>query len=309
MAKRAVICAGQGAQDVGMGRDLADAFPECKALFDKANDVLGYDLAGICFDGPIEELTKSSHCQPAIFVMSVAAHEALKQRCPDFAGDAAAGLSLGEWTALHLAGSLSFEDTVRVLEARGRFMQEACEVADGAMLSVMGLERDALEAIASQTGIQVANINSASQIVLSGERAGVEAAEPLCSEAGARKTVMLNVAGAFHSELMRPAADRLAEVLADTEFRAPSVPVISNVTAEPHGDPESIRELMVKQVTSSVQWVDTIEWFTKNDVSGVVEVGPGKILSGLVKRIDSGMSLANVADVASLDATVEALSN
>ena len=290
MAKRAVICAGQGAQDVGMGRDLADAFPTCKALFDKANDVLGYDLAGICFDGPIEELTKSSHCQPAIFVMSVAAHEALTQRCPDFSVDAAAGLSLGEWTALHLAGSLSFEDTVRVLEARGRFMQEACELADGAMLSVMGLERDALESIASQTGIQVANINSASQIVLSGERAGVEAAEPLCSEAGARKTVMLNVAGAFHSELMRPAADRLAEVLADTSFEAPSVPVVSNVTAEPHGDPDSIRDLMVKQVTSSVQWVDTIEWFTNNGVAGVVEVGPGKILSGLVKRIDRSVS-------------------
>lgn len=309
MAKRAVICAGQGAQDVGMGRDLADAFPTCKALFDKANDVLGYDLAGICFDGPIEELTKSSHCQPAIFVMSVAAHEALTQRCPDFSVDAAAGLSLGEWTALHLAGSLSFEDTVRVLEARGRFMQEACELADGAMLSVMGLERDALESIASQTGIQVANINSASQIVLSGERAGVEAAEPLCSEAGARKTVMLNVAGAFHSELMRPAADRLAEVLADTSFKAPSVPVVSNVTAEPHGDPDSIRDLMVKQVTSSVQWVDTIEWFTNNGVAGVVEVGPGKILSGLVKRIDRSVSLANVSDVASLDATVDALSN
>ncbi len=308
MSSRALVCAGQGAQDVGMGKDLADAFPECRALFDRANDVLGYDLARICFEGPIDELTKSSHCQPGIFVMSVACHKALELKVGALDFVATAGLSLGEWTSLHLAGSLSFEDTVRVLEARGRFMQDACEENDGAMVSVMNLDREVLEGVAVKAGVQVANVNSSTQIVLSGERAGIEVAERLCKEAGAKRTVVLNVSGAFHSRLMQSAADRLGGVLADVDFLAPRFPVIANINGLAHQGADSIRAAMVEQVTSSVQWVTSVESLKSEGADAVIEVGPGRILSGLVKRIDRDLGLMNVSDLSSLDATVSSVS-
>jgi len=307
MASKAIVFAGQGAQKVGMGKDFAEAYGVCRVLFDKADEVLGYPLSRICFDGPDEELTKSNNCQPGIFVTSVACYEALKARVPDLAFCATAGLSLGEWTALHVAGALSYEDTLRALEARGRFMQEACEASDGAMVSIMGLSVEQLDEIRQSAGVEVANLNSPGQTVLSGDRANVEKAEQLASEAGAKKTVILNVAGAFHSQLMRPAAERLADVLADIEFRAPEMPVVSNVTGAPHEGPDRIRQSLVSQVTSPVQWFKSIEWFAANGAAGYVECGPGRVLSSLIRRTHREGLTTNVQDAESLEKTVETL--
>lgn len=307
MANRALVFAGQGAQKVGMGADLAETYPECRELYDRADAALGYSLSDICFNGPDEALTKSNHCQPAIFVTSLACQKALASQMPDLSFAATAGLSLGEWSALCYAGVLSFEDALRALEARGRFMQEACDAQAGGMVSVIGLDRATLGPICDATNVQMANINSAEQIVLSGPKDQITLAAERCTEAGAKKTIVLNVAGAFHSRLMQPAADALAECLADMTFNAPRIPVVANVTAEPHGDPDAIRRVMIEQVTQSVDWVGSIGWFSANGVGAYVEAGPGRVLSGLIKRIDRQAGLANVQDVASLEASVEKL--
>lgn len=306
MKTRAAVFAGQGAQFVGMGKDLADAYPECRELFDRAAATLGANFLRVCFEGPIEELTKSNNCQPALFVTSVACYRAWLHEAPGAACTGAAGLSLGEWSALHVAGALTFEDTIRVLEARGRFMQQACEEQDGAMVSVIGLSADALSRICAATGVEMANLNSAEQTVLSGARKGIEEAGRLATEAGAKKTVVLNVAGAFHSALMNSAAKRLADMLADVPIRAPSMPVVSNVTGRPHGNPQEIRDAMVRQVTSSVRWMSSIEWFKSAGVNAYVEFGPGKVLSGLIKRIDKDASTASIQDRSTLEKAVAA---
>jgi len=305
--KRAIVFTGQGSQFVGMGKDLAQAFPECRALFDAANAVLGFDLARLCFEGPLEELTKSDHCQPAIFVTSVACFTGLKKLYPEFDWGGAAGLSLGEWTALHAADALAFDDAVRILRARGRFMQEACEQQQGGMVSVMGLALPELEKICAATGVEIANLNSPEQTVLSGEKAGIQEAEKMAQAAGAKKTVPLNVAGAFHSRLMAPAAAQLEQLLADVPFRKPTVPVVANVTGQPHGEPDEIRRVMVRQVTSPVRWVAGVQWFLQDGVKAFVECGPGKVLAGLIKRIDKDAATLNIQDCVSLEKALAAL--
>jgi [acyl-carrier-protein] S-malonyltransferase len=305
--KRAVVFAGQGAQAVGMGKDLADAYPECRALFAQANDILGYDLARIAFEGPLEELTKSHRCQPAIFLVSTACFHLLQRQIPGLSFAGTAGLSLGEWTALHAAGVLTFVDTLRVLEARGRFMQEACDEQPGGMVSVMNLPLAELEKICAATGVQIANLNGPDQIVLSGAKSAIAEAERLAQSAGAKRTVMLNVAGAFHSRLMASAAAKLEKLLSGIEFRAPALPVVANVTGRPHGGPDAIRSAMVQQVTSSVQWVKTVQWFQQAGIGGCVECGPGKVLSGLIKRIDKGLDTHTIQDAATLKGVASAI--
>ena len=300
IGSRAVVFAGQGAQFVGMGKDLAEAYPECGALFDKADEILGYKLSKICFEGPVEELTKSNNCQPAIFVTSIACYKALCLETDDCGFKGAAGLSLGEWSALYMAGALTFEDALRVLEARGRFMQEACEERDGTMVSVIGLSIDKLKEICSAAGVEIANMNSAEQTVLSGGREEIEAAERMAKDAGAKRTVILNVAGAFHSSLMASAATRLEQVLSEVEISRPCIPVVANVTGRPHGGTDEIRRDMVKQVTSPVQWLSCVQWFKENGVTEYVECGPGKVLSGLIKRIDMEAVIHSIQDCASL---------
>ncbi|HBA83174.1 MAG TPA: [acyl-carrier-protein] S-malonyltransferase [Verrucomicrobia bacterium] len=309
MSMRAILFPGQGAQAVGMGRDLAEAIPECRDLFNKASQVLGFDLAKVCFEGPIEDLTKSSNAQPAIFVASLACQAALRRAQPALNFASAAGLSSGEWTALHMAGVVSFEDTLRILEARGRFMQEACEEQPGAMLSIIGLDLPALEKVAAEAGVQIANLNSPEQTVLSGPKGGIEKAEPIAKAAGAKKAIRLNVSGAFHSSLMNSAARRLSAVLSQISFQAPQIPVMSNVTGKPHETPDSIRRLMVEQVTSSVQWVACVRAIQALGVRSYVECGPGKVLSGLVRRIDKEASIHNISDLPSAEAAGTALNS
>ncbi len=307
MDAKAVLFAGQGAQAVGMARDLAEADPACRALFDEADRILGFPLSQTCFEGPVEELTRSDRCQPGIFVASLACFRALQGACPALTFAGAAGLSLGEWTALHAAGALTFEDTLRALEARGRFMQEACEATDGAMLSVMGLTVEQLETVWREAGVEVANLNAREQTVLSGPRPNVQHAETLAKVAGAKKTVMLNVAGAFHSQWMGEAARRLDAVLGEITIRPPAFPVVSNVTGEPHGGPDDIRRMLVRQVTSPVRWFSGIEWLAGQGVRGYVECGPGRVLSSLMKRIHPEARVTNVQDRASLEKTVAVL--
>jgi [acyl-carrier-protein] S-malonyltransferase len=298
--KRAIVFPGQGSQVVGMGKDFADAIPECKALFDQANEILGYDLTSICFEGPQEELNKSNHAQLGIFVASAAAFQALELKQPDLEFDVLAGHSLGEWTALYVAGVVSFEDTIKILKARGEFMQAACEENPGAMLAVMNLDGDKLVEIAAEAGCYVANFNSLSQTVLSGTAESIEKAEVLCKEAGAKRAIRLPVAGAFHSPLMQPAADKMNDFLADVELGSPNKPVLSNVTADVHVDAD-IQSNMVKQITSSVQWVASVQKLAADGVEEIVECGPGKVLAGLIKRIDNTVGVRNIGLLTDLD--------
>lgn len=303
----ALLCAGQGAQTVGMGRDLADSFPECRVLFARANEVLGYDLQKIIFEGPEADLVKSNNCQPAIFTVTAACFAAFKNKCPDFSISAAAGLSLGEWSALYLGGAVSFEDGLRVLAARGSYMQEACEENEGAMLSVIGLDAVKLQEIAQACGVEIANYNSPEQTVLSGHKKNIQEAEKMAKGSGAKRAVLLNVAGAYHSSLMKSAGEKMNALLTGIAMGKPLFPVISNVTGKAHGSPEEIKQNMVRQVTSPVKWVDCVRNLEKLGVDCYVECGPGRVLSGLVKRIQPQAQLCNVQDVQSLKTTLAIL--
>ena len=301
------VFAGQGAQVPGMGRDFAEADAEAKALFEEANKVLGFDIAKICFEGPAEELTKSNVCQPAIFVTSYAAYLALqKKRNVEFA--CAAGLSLGEWGALCVAGVLDFGATLKILEARGRFMQEACEATPSGMVAIVGASSDQLAQICEKSGCTVANINSAVQQVLSGSKDAVASAVAAAKELGVKRAIPLATAGAFHSPFMAPAREKLAPVIDGIAFSAPKIPVLSNVTGKPHSsDPSAIKAAMLEQVTGTTNWAADVECAKSLGCTTFVEFGPGKVLSGLIKKIDASLVTLNVGDLASLEATAAAL--
>ena len=302
MSKSCCMFAGQGAQVPGMGRDFAEADAEARGFFEQANATLGFDLAKICFEGPAEELTKSNVCQPAIFVTSFAAYTLFRRRTgADFA--CAAGLSLGEWGALCAAGVLDFDATLKVLEARGRFMQEACEATPSGMVAVVGATPDQLAALCERSGCTVANVNSAAQQVLSGSKDEIAAAVAAAKELGIKRAIPLATAGAFHSKYMASAREKLAPVLDAIEFRAPRFPVLSNVTGKPHpSDGGAIRAMMLEQVTGTTNWAADVECARSLGAELFVEFGPGKVLSGLVKKIDPALATANVSDLAGLDA-------
>jgi [acyl-carrier-protein] S-malonyltransferase len=290
-----------------MGKDFAEADPESMTFFDKANDVLGFDLKKVCFEGPAEELTKSNICQPAIFVTSWAAYTALKKKTGvEFS--AAAGLSLGEWGALAAAGVLDFESTLKVLEARGRFMQEACELVPSGMIAIVGASAEQLSELCAKSLCTVANINSAAQQVLSGSKEEIASASVIAKELGIKRALPLATAGAFHSKYMAPAREKLAAVLDTVTFNAPKIPVLSNITAKPHSsDPGEIKAMMLEQVTGTTNWAADIEEAKALGVDTFVEFGPGKVLSGLIKKIDPALATLNVADLPSLEATASQL--
>jgi [acyl-carrier-protein] S-malonyltransferase len=300
MPRVAFLFPGQGAQAVGMGRALCESLPAARALFDEATAILGYDLLAVCTTGPSEKLNATDVSQPAIYVASLAALESLKTSDPAVVEScaAAAGLSLGEYTALTFAGSLAFADGLRIVQRRGQAMQAAAETTPSGMMSVLGLERFQVESIcdeASQTGlIQVANLLCPGNIAVSGTRDALTAAERLAEAKGAR-TVRLAVAGAFHTSLMKPADERLAEALRGVDLKTPRVPVWSNVDASAHSDPEEIRQLLVRQVLSPVMWEETICNLLADGCDKFYEIGPGRVLNGLLKRVQRKVDCTNVA--------------
>ncbi len=308
MRKTAFVFAGQGSQFVGMGQGLREAIPLCDEYFKRASEALGYDVEKLCLEGPIEALTRTDLCQPAIFTVSAICAAALRERCPRLRPFAVAGLSLGEWTALFEAGVLDFEDTVRVLEERGRAMQEACEKNAGAMVSVLGMSPETVASLAFDAGVQVSNINAPDQVVFSGAQQAVSKAAACARNAGARKTIPLNVAGAYHSQLMQPAAERLAETLKKMNLRSPVIPVLSNVTGKPHGDPSDVKCAMVAQLVSTVRWLDNVRWLLDQGVNLFIECGPGKVLGNLIKRLDSSVMTVNIQDYDSLEEAVARIS-
>ena len=307
MSKTALLFAGQGAQTVGMGKDLAEQFPSARALFDRANAALGYDLAGICFNGPEAELTKTEHAQPGILLVSWVAFELLKARVPGLKFEATAGLSLGEFTALTAAGVMSFEDGLRVVRQRGRFMQEACEATRGGMAAIIGLDEGPTREVCTEAGVELANLNCPGQLVISGAAEGIAKACELAKARGAKRALPLAVAGAYHSKLMASAQPKLREALAAIPLNLPSVTVIANVTAQPHATCGEICQRLVEQVTASVRWEESIRHLLAQGFTRFIELGPGTALTGFMKRIDKTAQVLNVADAASLETTVKAL--
>ena len=307
MSKTALLFAGQGAQTVGMGKDLAATFPSARVWFDRANASLGYDLASICFNGPDAELTKTENAQPGIFLVSWVAFQLLKERVPVLKFEATAGLSLGEFTALTAAGAMSFEDGLRVVRQRGRFMQEACDVTQGGMAAVIGLDEAPTREVCAEAGVALANLNCPGQIVISGAADRILQAVDLAKAKGAKRAIPLPVAGAYHSPLMASAQPKLEAELAKITLNVTQVPVISNVYALPYGRPNQIAVGLVEQVTSSVRWEESMRCLLHQGFTRFIELGPGTALTGFMKRIGKEAQMLNVADVASLEATIKAL--
>ena len=292
MSKIAFLFPGQGAQSVGMGRQAAENVPTARRLYDRANEVLGFDLAKLCFEGPAEELDSTVISQPALFVTSLAAIELLRSNAPDvvLSCEATAGLSLGEYTALVFAGALEFEDGLRLVQVRGEAMQEAADAAPSGMVSVLGLERAQVEELCKKASqgevLQIANLLCPGNIVVSGTNAACERVAEMAPAAGAMKAMPLAVAGAFHTPLMASAAERLSEALAEAQFKRPSITVVSNVDGRPHEDPESFRALLLEQLVSPVHWEDSMRYLLAEGYDQFYEVGPGRVLRGLLKRIE-----------------------
>jgi [acyl-carrier-protein] S-malonyltransferase len=307
MSKTALLFAGQGAQSVGMGKDLAAQFPSAQAWFERANATLNYDLAKICFEGPELELTKTEHAQPGIFLVGWIAFQLLKERAPGLQFEATAGLSLGEFAALAAAGSLTFEHGLSIVRQRGRFMQEACEATQGGMAAIINLDESATRQVCAETGVELANLNCPGQIVISGASDKLAKACELATARGAKRALPLPVAGAYHSRLMAAAQAKLQAALPAITIAPPAVPVVSNVTAQPHGSPAEVHKLLIEQVVSSVRWEDSMRYLLAQGFTRFIELGPGTALSGFMKRIDKNAQTLNVADAASLTKTVQAL--
>lgn len=292
MTRIAFLFPGQGAQAVGMGRRLAESLPAARRLYDRANEVLGYDLAKLCFEGPAEVLDSTIYSQPALFVTSLAALESLRAQSPDvvLSCEAAAGLSLGEYTALTFAGIMDFEDGLMVVQKRGAAMQEASDATPSGMVSVLGLERVQVEALCEKARcgeiLEIANFLCPVNIAISGTNGACERAAELAPSMGAMKAIPLAVAGAFHTEIMRPAQRTCAEALGQVAMHRPNIKVVFNVDAQFHDDPEEIRNLMVRQILQPVLWEDSMRRLLADGFDQFYEVGPGRVLRGLLKRVD-----------------------
>ncbi len=308
MSNAVILFSGQGAQKVGMGKDLVEQYDVAKSLFDQADEALGFSLSEIMFNGPDEELIKTSRCQPALYLHGLACLAVLRERLPEFKPVAAAGLSLGEFTAHAAAGTFSFADGLKVVELRGQFMEEACNATQGAMAAMIGGTPEAVEALAAESDVDVANYNAPGQIVLSGSEEGVDKAIVNAKEAGCKMAKKLNVAGAYHSRLMQSAQDKLSGVLLGTHVLNPRIPVASNFKGGIVRGADEIRETLENQVTGSVRWVECIEALIAEGHTTFIELGPGKLIAGMMKRINKEATVISIEDIESLDAAVETLS-
>src|SRR5437764_5627059 len=297
--KIALLFAGQGAQSIGMGRDLAEQFSVAADLFREADEILGRNLSEIAWTGPIEELTKTSNCQPALLVHGLACLAVLRELSGNFPVGGAAGLSLGEMTAHAAAGTFDFATGLKLVQRRGELMDEACAATNGAMAAMIGADENSARALAADADVDVANINSPGQIVLSGERAKIEVAVALAKEHGIRRATMLNVAGAYHSRLMESAYEKLKEALLEIEMQPPSFAVFSNVTGEAVSTLPEIRRTLQDQVTGTVRWLDCMEGMLGCGCDFFIELGPGGVLAGLLKRTNKNAETISVNDVGS----------
>jgi [acyl-carrier-protein] S-malonyltransferase len=301
MSQTAFLFPGQGAQSVGMGRQSVETHTAARELFDQAAAILGYDLSKVCFEGPADKLDSTVYSQPALFVASLAALAALRAENPQAvdACNAAAGLSLGEYTALVFAGVMEFDDGLRLVHERGSAMQAAADAIPSGMVAILGLERDQVEQLCRDASrgetLEVANLLCPGNIAVSGTRAACERIAQMAPGAGAMKAVPLPVAGAFHTRIMQPAVERLTGALANVPMKKPRIPVVSNVDAQPHDDPEEIRALLARQVVSPVRWEDSIRYLLAAGFDTFYEVGPGRVLQGLMKRIDRRAKVHGVA--------------
>jgi [acyl-carrier-protein] S-malonyltransferase len=307
MSDVVLLFSGQGAQKVGMGKDFHEASETARNLFKKADEALGFPLSQTMFEGPDDELTRTSRCQPALYLHGLVALALLRERVSGLDPVAAAGLSLGEFTAHAAAGTFSFEDGLKIVARRGLFMEEACQATQGAMAALIGGEEDAVKALAAACDVDVANFNAPGQIVLSGTVAGIDAAVEKARDHGIRRAIKLNVAGAYHSRLMQSAQDKLAAELAGVPMQAPAIPVVCNYGASVVADPAEIRAMLEKQVTGSVRWTESIRLLIEKGHRTFIELGSGKVLAGLVAKIDKDATVHSVEDLASLEAVTEQL--
>lgn len=307
MGKVAFVFPGQGSQFVGMGKALSEQSEAARKVFQQADEALGFSLSGLCFEGPEEELRLTANTQPAILTASIAVLAALREHQPDFTPAFVAGHSLGEYSALVAGKALSFADAVKIVRARGQFMEQAVPAGQGAMAAVLNMERGALHAVceevtASGHPVQMANMNCPGQIVISGSADGVKLAGEQAKAAGAKRVLPLNVSGPFHSSLMQPAADQLQEVLAGVDVQEAIVPVVANVSARPVVEAATIVDSLVRQVCAPVLWEDSVQWMVEEGVTTFVEIGPGKVLAGLIKKIaPAETTIISVQDMESLN--------
>ncbi len=307
MSDIVLLFSGQGAQKVGMGKDFAAHSATAREMAVKADEALGFPISHIMFEGPDEELTKTSRCQPALYLHGLMAMALIRERLPDLKPVAAAGLSLGEFTAHAAAGTFSFEDGLKIVGKRGAFMEEACNATEGSMAALIGGDEEQVRALAAEADVDVANYNAPGQIVLSGTAAGIDAAVAKAKDFGIRRAIKLNVAGAYHSRLMQSAQDKLAAELAALDFATPSIPVICNYAATPVSKAAEIRTMLEQQVTGSVRWTASIQQLVTMGHRRFLELGPGKVIAGLVGKIDKDVEVLSVEDLPSLEAAVEAL--
>jgi len=300
MSNTVLLFSGQGAQKVGMGKDLAEAYPVAKELFEKADAVLGRSISTIMFEGPDEALTKTANCQPALFLHGLALLEILKQEVPSLTPVATAGLSLGELTAHTAAGTFTFEEGLKLVARRGELMDAACAATSGSMAAVIGGDENKIQQLADDCDIDVANFNCPGQTVLSGTGEGVAKAVELAKEYGARMAKPLKVAGAYHSRLMMSAQEELANALSSAKIDSPKIPVIANFTAQAAESPDDIRHTLTNQVTGSVRWTESMNLLLSQNHSNFIELGPGKVLKGLMSRISKETPVTAIEDIESL---------
>lgn len=307
MKKIALLFAGQGAQNVGMGRELAAEFLVANSLFLRADATLGRALSDLAWNGPEDALTNTANCQPALYVHGLACLAALREAAGNFAIEAAAGLSLGEWTAHAAAGTFDFATGLKLVEKRGQYMEAACAATAGAMAAMIGADESAVRTLAADTDVDVANLNAPGQIVVSGEAAKIEMAVSLAKEHGIRRATLLKVAGAYHSRLMNSAYLQMGDALLEAQLQQPSFFVVSNVTGAAVETLPEIRQTLQDQITSTVRWTDCMEWLLARDCDFFIELGPGGVLAGLLQRTRKGVDVMSVSDSASVRACAERL--